>query len=205
MPDLIKNFNLESTDLAHFTSAIQFGFIFGTLIFAFFSITDRFSPSKVFFFSAIIGATFNSLICLEFNTFSTLILFRFLSGFFLAGIYPVGMKIAADYHQKGLGKALGFLVGALVLGTALPHFLKGNFSGILPWERILVATSILAVIGGTMILLFVPNGPYRKANSKLDLTSIFSIFKNKKEVKSRLTKIKKTKSLTELENIKYKI
>ena len=50
---------------------------------------------------------------------------RFGIGFFLAGIYPVGMKIASGWYQKGLGGALGFLVGALVLGTALPHALRG--------------------------------------------------------------------------------
>jgi MFS family permease len=49
---------------------------------------------------------------------ASLLTLRFLTGFFLAGIYPVGMKIAADYYRKGLGKSLGFLVGALVVGTS---------------------------------------------------------------------------------------
>jgi MFS family permease len=56
---------------------------------------------------------------------------RFLTGFFLAGIYPVRMKIAADYYQKDLGRSLGFLVGALVVGIAFPHLIKG-FTGELP-------------------------------------------------------------------------
>ena len=85
-------------------------------------------------------------------------LFRFLTGLFLAGIYPVGMKIASDYYKDGLGKALGFLVGALVLGTALPHLLKGLASD-LPWKYVIVAISILSAVGGTAILTLCPNGP----------------------------------------------
>ncbi|GAA0753075.1 hypothetical protein GCM10009433_04740 [Psychroflexus lacisalsi] len=124
MNELVVNFNLPSSALGHLTSAVQLGFIVGTLIFAVLSIADRFSPSRVFFFSAILGAGFNLAIVWEDNTMSSLLVFRFLTGFFLAGIYPVGMKIAADYYEKGLGKSLSFLVGALVLGTAFPHLLK---------------------------------------------------------------------------------
>lgn len=60
----------------------------------------------------------------------SLLSLHFLTGFSLAGIYPIGMKIAADYYQKGLGMSLGYLVGALVIGTVFPHLLKemtGNY------------------------------------------------------------------------------
>ena len=122
--ELIENFQLKNNALGHLTSAVQFGFISGTLIFAIFMLADRFSPSKIFAFSAFFGAVFNSSLILENNNLESLILLRFLTGFFLAGIYPIGMKIATDYYEKGLGKSLGFLVGALVLGTALPHLMN---------------------------------------------------------------------------------
>lgn len=102
--------------------------------------------------------------------------FRFLTGFFLAGIYPVGMKIAADYYQTGLGKSLGFLVGALVVGTAFPHLLK-NFVDDFPWKYVLYSTTILSVIGGLSVLLLVPNGPYRKSGQKIKLTAFLDGFK----------------------------
>ena len=107
-----------------------------------------------------------------------LLVLRFMTGFFLAGIYPIGMKIAADYFQKGLGKSLGFLVGALVVGTAFPHLLKG-FSGALPWRFVLVFTSVLATFGGLMMLLFVPDGPFRKERQQPDFRVIFKVFKNR--------------------------
>jgi MFS family permease len=179
MADLMLNFGLKETSLGHLTSAVQFGFITGTLAFALLTIIDRFSPSKVFFFSAILGAFFNLGTILEMNTLPTLLLFRFLTGFFLAGIYPVGMKIAADYFEKGLGKSLGFLVGALVLGTSFPHFLNG-FGTMLNWKTVLFTTSFLAFLGGLSMLLFVPNGPFRKVSQQLDFSVLFKVFKNKK-------------------------
>lgn len=179
MADLIVTFNLNNNTLAHLTSAVQFGFILGTLIFALFTISDRFSPSRVFFVCAIAGALFNLGTTINSNSLITLLIYRFLTGFFLSGIYPVGMKIAADYYNKGLGKSLGFLVGALVLGTALPHLLKG-FTGELPWKLVLIFTSSIAFIGGLLMLVFVPNGPYRASSQKLNFKAWLSVFKSTK-------------------------
>ena len=176
--DLIANFNLSLSALENLTSIIQFGFIIGTLLFALFTIVDRFSPSNVFFVCAVSGAFFNSCLVFDNNTYSSLLILRFLTGFFLAGIYPIGMKIATDYYQKGLGNALGFLVGALVLGTALPHLLKDSMHAF-SWEMVLLSISGLSVFGGCLLVIFVNNGPYRKKGTSLDLTICFKVFKNK--------------------------
>lgn len=106
-------------------------------------------------------------------------MFRFLTGFFLAGIYPVGMKIAADYFEEGLGKSLGFLVGALVVGTAFPHLLNG-FNKTISWGILILLTSILSIIGGFLIWWLVPNGPYQKSIQKLELSICYKIFELKK-------------------------
>ena len=177
MPDLIIALDLSSSDLGYMTSSVQLGFIVGTLMYALFTIPDRFHPSLVFFISSILAAGFNALITLE-SSFILVLVFRFFTGFFLAGIYPVGMKIASDYYEKGLGKALGFLVGALVLGTALPHLLTG-LGWSLSWKEVLYATSTLAVTGGVLIQLFVPVGPFRKIGSKVKFKSAFKVFDNR--------------------------
>ncbi len=179
MNDLVNAFQLDATALGYLTSSVQLGFIAGTLIFALLTIADRYSPSKVFFVCAIIGSLFNLGVIIENNTVFSLLSFRFLTGFFLAGIYPVGMKIAADYYQKGLGKSLGFLVGALVIGTAFPHLLKGLTIGF-PWRVVIIFTSCLACVGGLLMFLFVPNGPYRKSNQKFDFSAWLKVFKIKK-------------------------
>lgn len=177
MGDLVINFSLKESAIGNLTSAVQFGFILGTLVFALLAIADRFSPSKVFFISALLGALCNSGILWESNTLTTMLSLRFLTGFFLAGIYPVGMKIAADYFDKGLGKSLGFLVGALVIGTAFPHLLKG-LTDSFPWELVVLTTSSLAVLGGFMLFFLVPDGPYRKKSQGVNLAAFFDIFRN---------------------------
>lgn len=166
------------TSLGNITAAVQFGFIIGTLLFAMLTLTDRFSPSKVFLWCAILGALSNLALVWGGAETKHILLSRFFTGFFLAGIYPVGMKIAADYFDKGLGKSLGYLVGALVVGTALPHFLKWA-SAVFPWQYVIYTTSSLATLGGLLMVTLVPDGPFRKPSQRLNLTACFSIFKKK--------------------------
>lgn len=179
MYDLVLSYTLSESVVGLLTSAVQFGFIIGTLTFAIFTIADRFSPSKVFFTCAVLGSLFNVGIIWDGNSLSSILFFRFFTGFFLAGIYPIGMKIAADYYEKGLGKSLGYLVGALVLGTALPHLLKEVTNGF-NWKYVILITSVLALLGGAIMILLVPDGPFRKKAQKLNLSAFFGVFKNKK-------------------------
>ena len=178
MENMVMDFQLPAGSVANITSAVQFGFILGTFLFALFMIADRYPPSKVFFFSALAGALVNGFIVFVHQSFTSLLLLRFLTGFSLAGIYPIGMKIASDHFDNRLGKALGFLVGALVLGTALPHLLKG-LSGDLKWQYVILSTSVLALFGGTLMLVLVPNGPNRKSNNRIDLYAFPKIFRSK--------------------------
>ena len=160
------------------TTMVQLGFVVGTFGYAFFSIPDRYSPSDVFFFSAVLAAASNLILLLLPLEVSLVLGSRFLTGFFLAGIYPVGMKIAADYVEKGLGSALGFLVGALVLGTAFPFLLKA-FELSVSWKLLLLLTSGLAIGSGALVGFGIPDGPFRKINPKLDLSLLPSFAKNK--------------------------
>lgn len=178
MPDLVRELEIQTTAISFITSSVQLGFITGTLLFAIFSITDRFSPSKVFLINAILAALFNFSITFGHPDLTMLLLQRFFTGFFLAGIYPVGMKIAADHFENGLGKALGFLVGALVLGTAFPHLLK-TFGAVLPWKLLITITSAGSVLGGSLVLLFVPDGPFRRINAAAKFKGIFQVFRKK--------------------------
>ncbi len=173
--DLIEKYHFPETSVALFTSSIQLGFIIGTLTYALLSISDRISPSKVFFINAIVAAFANIIFILPDLEFPVALLSRFMTGFFLAGIYPVGMKIAADHFDKSLGKSLGFLVGALVLGSAFPHLVKDylqNFS----YSYVIITTSFASIIGGTAIILFVPDGPFRKKSQKIELSKTFAAF-----------------------------
>jgi MFS family permease len=176
-PQIIRAAALPQSTLAYMTSAVQFGFISGTLIFSLLAVADRFKPSTVFFCCALIGALFNMGITIK-TDLNFILTSRFLTGFFLAGIYPVGMKIASDYFEKGLGRSLGWLVGALVLGTAFPHLLR-SFSSQLNWKYIVYATSASAIVGGLIMFLLVPDGPYRRIAGAVRLSSFIDGFRNK--------------------------
>ncbi|QXP53562.1 nitrate/nitrite transporter [Cellulophaga sp. HaHa_2_1] len=174
--DIALKTGLGPEIIGYVLSSVQFGFITGTLVFAFLMIADRFSPSKIFFICAVLAAACNlSLLVAELSKWH-LLFARFGTGFFLAGIYPIGMKIAADYYENGLGKALGFLVGALVLGTSFPYLLQGlelNSNS----DTVLIFTSALAVVGGIVVVLFVPNGPFRKRSTNIEIKAGISLFK----------------------------
>ena len=178
MNGLVEEFQLPGAALGYLTSAVQLGFIAGTLLFALLALPDRISPSRLFFLSAVGGAICNALLVPFDHSLYSLIFLRFGVGFFLAGIYPVGMKIAADHFDTRLGRSLGYLVGALVLGTAFPHLLRDLLTEF-PWTYVLLGTSLLAFTGGILLLLFVPDGPHRRAGRAIRLGEAATIFRNK--------------------------
>lgn len=179
LPELKQTLGLSQYAVSHVTSAVMLGFITGTLVFAFFTLADRFSPVKLFFICSLLGALANTSVAWLATDAISLFSLRFITGFFIAGIYPVGMKIAADWFEKGLGKALGFLLGALILGTAFPHLLK-NRDFALPWKSVLYYTSAFATIGGILMIAFVGDGPYRKKSGGFKWNALGSIFASKK-------------------------
>ncbi|WP_424000653.1 MFS transporter [Maribacter sp. IgM3_T14_3] len=177
LESLTKKLDFGPDIISYVISSVQFGFIIGTLLFGILMIADRFSPSRVFMICAFLASLSNlTLIYPELNV-GGLLFARFSTGFFLAGIYPVGMKIAADYFEKGLGKALGFLVGALVLGTAFPFLIKGSPLASHP-DKVIMLTSGITALGGLLLFLLVPNGPYRVASATLKFDAGPKLFKN---------------------------
>jgi len=175
LPSLSAEFAFPSDSMASITSAVQLGFIVGTFLFALTGISDRFSSSKVFLFCALAGAAMNAAILFWPSDYVFLLSSRFFTGFFLAGIYPVGMKIASEWYGKNLGMALGYLVGALVLGTAFPHFL--NYSGgNLNWKWVIIATSITAAFGGFLLFFLVGDGPLKVKSAKFKPKEILAVF-----------------------------
>ncbi|MDX2157160.1 MAG: MFS transporter [Hyphomicrobiaceae bacterium] len=175
LPDLQRRAGLPAEALGDITTAVQLGFITGTLVFAFLAIADRFSPRRIFLACALLGAGFNAATYLADASLWPLLLLRFATGFFLAGIYPVGMKIASGWFDRDLGKALGFLVGALVLGTALPHLIRA-IGHELPWEGVMLSVSAIAALGGVLMYAIVPDGPHLRAGARFDPSAFVEIF-----------------------------
>jgi MFS transporter, DHA1 family, inner membrane transport protein len=159
MADLQRAAALPDSAVGTLTAAVQLGFIAGTFGFALLAVADRFSPRLVFLFCALAGAALALITAALPPRLDSLIVLRFATGVMLAGVYPVGMKIASGWYQQGLGWALGVLVGALVLGTALPFALRALGTA-WSWQTVMVAVACFAAGGGVLLALFVPDGPH---------------------------------------------
>jgi len=159
MADLQRSVALPASAVGWLTAAVQLGFIVGTFGFALLSIADRFSPRKVFLVCSLLAAALALATALLPPQYGALLALRFLTGIALAGIYPVGMKIAAGWFAHGLGWALGVLVGALVLGNALPFGLRA-LGAQWSWQAVMLAVAAVAAGGGVLMAVFVPDGPH---------------------------------------------
>jgi MFS family permease len=165
MPDLQRQMGWPASDIGRLTSALQLGFIAGTLVFAILTIADKYSSRLVFLICSLAGALCTLGALLQVESFSALLFWRACTGFFLAGIYPVGMKIAAQWFPKGLGVALGWLVGALVLGSASAHGIRA-VSSELPWSTVMLSVAGLAASGGLMLYALIPEPAHKPAQAK---------------------------------------
>ena len=148
--------DIDAATVAYFTSAVQAGFVCGTLLFAIFGVADRFDGRFVFCFCAIIGALANIAIVGVGLASDAVIPLRFLTGAALAGVYPVGMKLAAGWAKGDVGLLVGLLVGALTVGSASPHLFV--FAGDLDWTLALSAASASAAVAA-LAILFAKEGP----------------------------------------------
>jgi len=152
--------------------SVQIGFVCGALLSAIFNIADRFSSIYLIGASAVLGGLFNGLIVTIDSSPETVIFLRFLTGMALAGIYPPGMKVAVSWAVSDRGLLVGILVGALTLGSALPHLLNAfpvfGEGGMPPWRAVLMASSWMAVLSAILVLFFVKNGPGLASSAPFD-------------------------------------
>src|SRR5512132_557914 len=177
VPALRVEWNLSYSTAGWLTIAVQLGFVFGTLLSAVLNLPDVLRVRYLFAASALAGALTNAAFGAFAHDAQTGIALRFLTGMFLAGVYPPGMKIMATWFQRSRGMALGVLVGALTLGKASPYLVNGLGSA--NWRQNIFFISLLAVAGGLIVLLFVGDGPYTLPAAKFDWKQAIAVFRNR--------------------------
>ena len=177
VPALTKEWNLNEGAASWLTLSVQLGFVVGTLLSALLNLPDIISPRHLFTLTAIAGAIVNGAFALLAHDASTGISLRFLTGMFLAGVYPPAMKILATWFRHGRGLALGILVGALTLGKAAPYLVNGI--GSQNWRHNVIFVSLLAIVGGLVVLFFVGDGPYALPAARFDWKQVGKVFHNR--------------------------
>jgi MFS family permease len=177
VPALTREWNLSEGTAGWLTLSVQFGFVLGTLLSAFLNLPDIISSRHLFTLTAVAGALVNAAFAWFAHDASVAILLRFLTGMFLAGVYPPAMKILATWFRHGRGLALGILVGSITLGKATPYLVNGV--GSQNWRHNVMVVSVLAVAGGLIVLFFVSDGPYALPAARFDWKQVARVFNNR--------------------------
>ncbi|WP_276256313.1 MFS transporter [Halomontanus rarus] len=176
-PELASEWGLTATESAWLTTAVQAGFVAGAFLSSALTLSDVIRPRYLFAGSAVSGAFFTAVIATFVDTAVPAIALRFLTGVTLAGVYPPGMKILAGWFEEGRGFAIGVLVGALTVGSALPHLLRA-IGGVGQPRVVLYGAAGLATVGG-LLALFVEPGPYQAPAAPFDPDAIGRILRDR--------------------------
>ncbi len=160
VPLLTDAWHLDAGGRAWLTMSVQIGFVVGALVSAMLNLADRIPARWLFAASALLAGLATSLIPVVASGLTVALGLRFLTGIFLAGVYPVGMKIMATWTRRDRGLAIGLLVGALTIGSAFPHLINA-LGGVAQWQSVLYLAALSAVGGGLIGILFISEGPYR--------------------------------------------
>jgi MFS family permease len=171
---IVAEFHLTTGETAWLTMAVQGGFVVGTLLSAILNLADVINPRRLFAIGCVIAATANAGL-VRAGEPATLIALRVATGGALAWVYPPGMKIAAGWFLRRRGAALGVLVGALTVGSAFPHLLAAA-SATIPWRALMLGASLLALVGGLLVVTRVNDGPYVATSARFDPGAVARVF-----------------------------
>ncbi len=166
---LISLWALNESDIALLSMILIFGFVTGGILSALLNLPDVIKTKNFYSLYGVLSALTNFLAIFSPN-FLWLLLFRFLTGFFLAGVYPTAMKLMASWFQEHRGLAVGILLGALTAGSGLPYVF--NIIGSPEWRLLLSISSLLAMVGTILIYLFITEGPYVSHGAKFKLSNL---------------------------------
>ena len=175
IPSLVAEFGLSHFMQAALTSGVQVGFVLGCLASALLGLADRLDPRRMFAVSAFVGALANAtLLFVDPTTFAAPLL-RVVTGVCMAGVYPIGMKLAATWAKGDMGLMVGILVGALTLGSASPHLV--NALGGVNW-RIPLAVASAGALGASALIGLAGRGPNRAPTPRFDPRAVITAWRD---------------------------
>jgi len=177
LPALTREWQLGDGGRSGLTLAVQLGFIVGTLASAVGNLPDVWSPRRLMAGSAVLGAVANAALALWVDGLVPALVLRFVTGAAMAGAYPPAMKIMATWFREGRGLAIGILVGALTVGSATPHLVRGVTA--LPWRPTLLVASALAILAAVLVIALVREGPHRFPAARFDAHMAVAVFRER--------------------------
>lgn len=175
-PQLGSEWNLTTTQASLLTLAVQFGFVVGALASSLLNLADLIPARRLFVVATVVAAGANALlVTLSGSPLLQATVLRLVVGIALAGVYPAGLKVISGWFAKRRGMALGVLVGALTVGSALPHLIRGTG---LEWRPVILTSTVLALVGGALMWLLVEDGPFDTTASPFSFRLIGAVVRN---------------------------
>ncbi|HXV94207.1 MAG TPA: MFS transporter [Pseudonocardia sp.] len=174
VPALRAEWGLSDQGAVWLTAVVQIGFAAGAVVSAVLNLADRIPPPMLVAGSALLGAGATAAVALTVHSAAAALPLRFLTGFALAGVYPVGMKIVVSWFPQARGTALGVLIGALTLGSALPQLLAAVNP--VDWPAVLLGAAGLAVLGAGLCAASVRLGPHARPSPPLEPRYVLRMF-----------------------------
>ncbi len=184
VPALTRLWSLDDSGRSWLTMSVQLGFVIGALLSALTNLADILPAPRLMAFSAFLAALATALIAFA-TSFPIALLLRLLTGIFLVGVYPVGMKIISTWTQRDRGLGIGLLVGALTIGSASPHLVNA-LGGVSDWKLVIYSAAGFAALGGLIALLFIKEGPYRTATPKFNWKYVGEVMRQRDLVLANL-------------------
>jgi MFS family permease len=185
VPALTVAWSLDDSGQSWLTMSVQIGFVVGAFGSAVLTLADRIPSKRFFTVATFASAIATALIPLIADSLFPALVLRFLTGIFLAGVYPVGMKIMTTWTKEDRGLGIGLLVGALTVGSASPHLLKA-LGGVTDWQSVLYLAAAAATLGGLISLFFIEDGPYINPSPKFEWKHIGAIFRDREVMLANL-------------------
>jgi MFS family permease len=183
VPQLTEAWSLSGAGRSWITMSVQIGFVVGALVSALATLADRIPVRHLCAICALGGAIANALVAAVADGLAAALVLRFLTGAMLAGVYPPGMKLIVTWCREDRGLGIGVLIGALTVGSAMPHLLNAvpvfGAGGMPPWEHVLYATSALAVLSAIMMVTVIRTGPHHATSAPFDLRAAARVLAHK--------------------------
>lgn len=170
--DLRTRWALSVAEVSWLVIVVQLGFVVGAVASALTRLADRVAPHRLVLVGAA-GAAGSTVLVVLADNYTVALFARGAAGAFLAGVYPPALKAMAGWYRTGRGTALGVMIGALTVGSALPHLV--NALGGFPWQGTLLVVAALTMVGGLAIERFASEGPHAVATAAFDAGQLRAI------------------------------
>ncbi len=177
MPELKREWNLSPFVLAWLTNGVQIGFVCGALGASLVNLPDIVRLRTLMALSALLAAAANGSLLLDHGPVGA-IAARVVTGFALAGVYPPALKLVSTWFNRDRGLALGTVIGALTLGSSMPHLFR-SLSNAVDWRFVVKTSTLTTLVGAVLFLFFAREGPYPFGRAVFDPRQAGAVFRDR--------------------------